>query len=144
MAAAAEAQQQGGDAQQQAGQEQQQPAKSGGTTDGNASDGGYVSSGKEGTAARAFQRVKADEWLHKKGSWDNSYEGTFGRNGWGWKAQEVLGKVRCAARRASRAGLLGSAGADPWSWGLLVAGLRGPGWQAAAIPARSPGNVQAV
>ncbi len=86
--------QQGGDAQQPAGQQQQQPAKSGGTTDGNASDGGYISSGREGTAARAFQRVKADEWLNQKGSWDNSYEGTFGRNGWGWKAQEVLGKVR--------------------------------------------------
>jgi hypothetical protein len=53
-----------------------------------------VSGGKQGSAARAFQRVKADEWLDKKGAWDNSYEGTFGQDGWGWKAQEVLGKVR--------------------------------------------------
>jgi hypothetical protein len=38
--------------------------------------------------------VKADEWLGKKGSWDNSYKGTFGNDGWGLKAQEVLGQVR--------------------------------------------------
>ncbi|PRW59918.1 Nucleolar and coiled-body phospho 1 [Chlorella sorokiniana] len=77
-------------AEPQAGGEEQE---AGGATGGR-SDGGYGSSGKEGTAAKAFQRVKADEWLDKKGAWDNSYEGTFGRNGWGWKAQEVLGKVR--------------------------------------------------
>lgn len=47
-----------------------------------------------GTAAKAFQRVKADEWLGKKGSWDNSYEGTFGQGGWGYKAQQILGAVR--------------------------------------------------
>lgn len=47
-----------------------------------------------GSAAKAFQRVKADDWLGKKGSWDNSYEGTFGAAGWGFKAQQVLGKVR--------------------------------------------------
>ncbi|KAL6763959.1 hypothetical protein V8C86DRAFT_3022592 [Haematococcus lacustris] len=47
-----------------------------------------------GTAARAFQRVKAEEWLGKKGSVDNSYEGTFGEAGWGYKAQQVLGAVR--------------------------------------------------
>lgn len=49
---------------------------------------------KQGTAAKAFQRVKADEWLGKKGSWDNSYVGTFGENGWGFKAQQILGQVR--------------------------------------------------
>jgi len=47
-----------------------------------------------GTAAKAFQRVKADEWIGKRGSWDNSYEGTFGQAGWGFKAQQILGKVR--------------------------------------------------
>ena len=50
--------------------------------------------GRQGTAAKAFQRVKADEWLNKKGSWDNSYVGTFGQAGWGFKAQQVLGQVR--------------------------------------------------
>ena len=50
--------------------------------------------GRQGTAAKAFQRVKADEWLNKKGSWDNSYEGTFGQAGWGFKAQQILGQVR--------------------------------------------------
>lgn len=48
----------------------------------------------QGTAAAAFQRVKDDEWLGKKGSWDNSYVGTFGENGWGFRAQQVLGAVR--------------------------------------------------
>lgn len=47
-----------------------------------------------GTAAKAFKRVNEDEWLGKKGSWDNSYVGTFGKDGWGYKAQEALGKVR--------------------------------------------------
>lgn len=47
-----------------------------------------------GTASKAFQRVKADEWLGKKGSWDNSYVGTFGESGWGFKAQQILGQVR--------------------------------------------------
>lgn len=50
--------------------------------------------GRQGTAAKAFQRVKADEWIDKKGSWDNSYVGTFGEGGWGFKAQQVLGQVR--------------------------------------------------
>jgi len=47
-----------------------------------------------GSASKAFQRVKAEDWLGKKGSWDNSYEGTFGQAGWGFKAQQTLGKVR--------------------------------------------------
>ena len=47
-----------------------------------------------GTAAKAFQRVKAEEWLNKKAAKDNSYAGTFGGAGWGAKAQEVLGKVK--------------------------------------------------
>ena len=50
--------------------------------------------GRQGTAAKAFQRVKAEEWIDKKGSWDNSYVGTFGESGWGFKAQQVLGQVR--------------------------------------------------
>ena len=48
---------------------------------------------KRGTAAKAFQRVKAEEWLDKKAARDNSYEATFGNAGWGAKAQEVLGQV---------------------------------------------------
>jgi len=47
-----------------------------------------------GTAAKAFKRVNAEEWLGKKGSWDNSYVGTFGQDGWGYKAQMALGQVR--------------------------------------------------
>lgn len=43
--------------------------------------------------ARSFQRVNADEWLNKKGAWDNSYEATFGNGGWGAGAQAVLGQV---------------------------------------------------
>ena len=42
---------------------------------------------------RAFQRVKAEEWLGKKGAWDNSYEATFGSDGWGAGAQAILGQV---------------------------------------------------
>jgi|TARA_X000000368_G_scaffold265662_1_gene210329 hypothetical protein len=45
---------------------------------------------------KPFQRVKNDEWLGKKGSWDMTYEAAFGENGVGWKAQEVLGKVKGA------------------------------------------------
>lgn len=45
------------------------------------------SSASEGTAAKRFQRVKEEEWLDKKGAWDNTYEGTFGSAGWGAKAQ---------------------------------------------------------
>ena len=48
---------------------------------------------RKGTAAKAFQRVKAEEWLDSKAARDNSYEATFGRMGWGAKAQEVLGQV---------------------------------------------------
>jgi hypothetical protein len=48
----------------------------------------------QSTTAQAFQRVKADEWLNKKGAWDNSYEATFGQDGWGYKAQKILGAVR--------------------------------------------------
>ena len=44
-------------------------------------------------APRAFQRVKAEEWLGKKGAWDNSYEATFGNSGWGAGAQAILGQV---------------------------------------------------
>jgi uncharacterized protein YPO0396 len=40
------------------------------------------------------RRVDVDEWMGKKGSWDNTYEGTFGEGGVGWKAQAVLGQVK--------------------------------------------------
>ena len=49
---------------------------------------------KLGTAASAFQRVRDDEWLGKKGSWNNSYTATFGASGWGARAEAVLGAVR--------------------------------------------------
>ena len=49
---------------------------------------------RRGTAHKAFQRVKAEEWLDKTGAHDNSYKATFGSSGWGAKAQEVLGQVR--------------------------------------------------
>ena len=49
---------------------------------------------RKGTAAKAFQRVKADEWLNSKAARNNSYEATFGNQGWGAKAQEVLGQVQ--------------------------------------------------
>ena len=60
------------------------------TDDGNGN--GEVDGG--GSAAKAFQRVKADEWIGKKGSWNNTYEATFGAGGWGFKAQQILGQVR--------------------------------------------------
>jgi hypothetical protein len=41
-----------------------------------------------------FPRVNVEEWMGKKGSWDNSYTGTFGEDGVGWKAQAVLGQVK--------------------------------------------------
>eukprot|EP00884_Botryococcus_braunii_P006439 jgi/Botrbrau1/15797/Bobra.4_1s0148.1 len=41
-----------------------------------------------------FRRVVAEEWLDKKGAWDNSYTATFGESGWGAKAEAVLGSVR--------------------------------------------------
>ena len=90
-----------------------------------------MSSGREGTAARAFQLVKAVEWLNEKGSWDNSYEGTFGRNGWGWKAQEVLGKVRA---------LLGRGGGAAWQGGQAWGAGWGSGLALAPMPnAHVPG-----
>ena len=45
---------------------------------------------------KPFQRVNNEEWLGKKGSWDMTYEAAFGEKGVGWKAQEVLGKVKGA------------------------------------------------
>ena len=46
---------------------------------------------------RAFQRGKAEEWLGKKGAWDNSYQATFGNDGWGAGAQAILGQVSTPA-----------------------------------------------
>ena len=43
---------------------------------------------------KPFQRVNVDEFMGKKGSWDMSYEATFGEGGVGWKAQAVLGQVK--------------------------------------------------
>lgn len=45
------------------------------------------------TGARAFKRVNDDEWLGKKGAWDNSYEAKFGSSGWGAKASQTLLQV---------------------------------------------------
>ena len=108
-------------AEPQADEEQQNGGGEGGGEGGEGSDGGYVSAGKEGTAARAFQRVKADEWLDKKGAWDNSYVGTFGQNGWGWKAQEVLGKVGAGEGRAAPCTAPVQVGAALW-WVHLCCG----------------------
>eukprot|EP00210_Caulerpa_lentillifera_P001848 g1777.t1 len=43
---------------------------------------------------RSFRRVADEDWLGKKGSWNNSYSANFGNDGWGAKAQSVLGQVR--------------------------------------------------
>jgi hypothetical protein len=48
------------------------------------------------TSFLAMRRVNSSEWLGKQGSWDMSYEGTFGDSGYGAKAQQVLGQVRGA------------------------------------------------
>jgi hypothetical protein len=73
------------------------PAVSPDRPEGPSDPGGNDEAGKpqrEGSAARAFQRVSAEEWLGKKGSWSNDYVATFGADGWGFKAQQVLGQVR--------------------------------------------------
>ena len=54
---------------------------------------------RKGTAAKAFQRVKADEWMNSKAARNNSYEANFGNQGWGAKAQEVLGQVNLVTLR---------------------------------------------
>ena len=59
-----------------------------------------------GAGARAFQRVKAEEWLGDKAARDNSYHATFGSGGWGAGAQEVLGRVRITPSLQSSACLL--------------------------------------
>ena len=48
---------------------------------------------EKGGGQPAFQRVRAEEWLDKKGAWDNSYQATFGESGWGAGAQAILGQV---------------------------------------------------
>ncbi|KAK9839972.1 hypothetical protein WJX74_001316 [Apatococcus lobatus] len=53
-----------------------------------------VSHSKSPGGGRAFQRVKAEEWIGKQGAINNSYQATFGEEGWGAKAQQVLGQVR--------------------------------------------------
>lgn len=45
------------------------------------------------TGARAFKRVNDEEWLGKKGAWNNSYEAKFGNSGWGAKASQTLLQV---------------------------------------------------
>ena len=48
-----------------------------------------------GTASRAFQRVKAEEWLGRQGAYDNSYWSKSGaEDGYGAKAEQVLGQVK--------------------------------------------------
>eukprot|EP00894_Picocystis_sp_ML_P001113 jgi/Pico_ML_1/51630/g2624.t1 len=48
-----------------------------------------------GTASRAFQRVKAEEWMGRKGAFDNSYWSKSGaEDGYGAKAEQVLGQVK--------------------------------------------------
>jgi hypothetical protein len=44
--------------------------------------------------SKSFRRVKSEDWIGMKGSMSNSYEDTFGRAGWGHKAQQILGQVR--------------------------------------------------
>ncbi|KAL0052600.1 hypothetical protein WJX82_004649 [Trebouxia sp. C0006] len=51
-------------------------------------------SGRGSTGARAFKRVNDEEWLGKKGAWDNSYEAKFGNSGYGAKASQTLLQVR--------------------------------------------------
>ena len=46
------------------------------------------------TGARAFKRVNDEEWLGKKGAWDNSYEAKFGSSGYGAKASQTLLQVK--------------------------------------------------
>lgn len=43
---------------------------------------------------RSFRRVADEEWLGKKGAWNNSYSANFGTSGWGAKAQSILGQVK--------------------------------------------------
>jgi len=38
--------------------------------------------------------VDVDQWMGKKGSWDNSYMGTFGAGGYGAGANQILSRVR--------------------------------------------------
>ena len=60
---------------------------------GSSSNGKEKQQGNGNGKGEAFQRVKAEEWLDKKGARDNSYEATFGNSGWGAGAQAILGKV---------------------------------------------------
>jgi hypothetical protein len=50
--------------------------------------------GRTRSQNKPFQRVNVEEFMGKKGSWDMSYEATFGEGGVGWKAQAVLGQVK--------------------------------------------------
>ncbi len=63
-----------------------QPQSMEGVVSGNAS-------GRAPTGARAFKRVNDEEWLGKKGAWDNSYEAKFGNSGYGAKASQTLLQV---------------------------------------------------
>lgn len=64
-----------------------------GTAKGNGGRRGGRESGSGEKNANMFRRVVAEEWLGKKGAWDNSYTATFGDSGWGAKAEAVLGTV---------------------------------------------------
>ena len=55
------------------------PAAAKGTPNGAGPEDGGASSGRDTTGAKAFKRVKDDEWLGAKGSMSNHYEDTFGQ-----------------------------------------------------------------
>lgn len=55
--------------------------------------GSGAAAAKGPTGARAFKRVNDEEWLGKKGAWDNSYEAKFGSSGYGAKASQTLLQV---------------------------------------------------
>ena len=42
--------------------------------------------------------MKSEEWVGKVGSRDNTYEGTFGQDGWGYKAQQVLTPIASSVK----------------------------------------------
>jgi hypothetical protein len=71
--------------------------------------------------------VVAEEWLDKKGAWDNSYEATFGQDGWGFKAQQVLGQVSaCGAGASSGRGQGHRLAGGCKGWRRLGGRIRGP------------------
>ncbi|CAM9502858.1 unnamed protein product [Ectocarpus fasciculatus] len=68
----------------------------GDNANGGGSTGKKSTGGKSRTQGEAFKRVQDEQWVGglKKGFDDNTYEGTFGQGGYGFKASEKLSKVR--------------------------------------------------